>query len=180
MTDNKTLIANIVRRITDATVYWEQTQQKGISTRAKSAHFRAGIMVSATVVEALVFLLIRGKTRHLDPIIRTVTFQKPVYNFKTSDPLFGGMVICRKEKEDVTLLGRKSTFQFMNQYCLEEGLITQKEFGRLEKTRDIRAGFHVFTLAGKDRGYTAPLFREMQEQISFLIDKINLHSKLKP
>ncbi len=110
MTSNKTLVENMRRRLTDTGVYLDLSIRPKISTRAKSAYLRAAIMLSATVVEGLVLLLIRRSTGELDPAIKTVSERRAVYSFDKSHPVFGGMTICKMEEEKVTLMGRKVAF----------------------------------------------------------------------
>lgn len=176
MTDNNNLADNLIRRLRDAVVYTNLAEKSGISTTAKSAYLRAAIMVHASIVEGLVFWVIRKQAGLMNPSVGKYTQHKNVQ--KIINPTFSGfpgLALIMDEEKDIFLESRQCGFEVMNKYCLEKGIVNQREFQKLEYVRKKRNVIHIHTLNGSDRGYTSAVLNRMNQAIDVMISKLPLY-----
>lgn len=169
--DSIVLIDNLIRRIKDSSVYTELAENTK-NNSAKSAYYRAAIMVVASITEGLVIYLIRKHTNSDNPVVSRFVEKRSVYSFANLNPSMKGVDITQEVQKPIKLHDRSCTIEVMNNYCLNEKLVTKKEFDRLEMLRKKRNSIHIQTLIDKDRGYTKAELKKAETVMSMLVGKI--------
>jgi hypothetical protein len=163
---------NVARILGDISVLAVHLKTPGLSNTAKSAYYRAVIILACTVVEALVYEVIKAKNSGGNPVICS----KKEFRHKQSisSTITGGvsLVICEPRQMDTLLEDSTCKFQDMNKFCKDNGYVTAKEFERLNYVRTKRNNIHVQGIQNRDRGYTKQQFKLIFEAILFLIPKI--------
>ncbi|MES2668092.1 MAG: hypothetical protein V4644_00140 [Patescibacteria group bacterium] len=168
---SEVLLQNLIRRIKDSSVYTELALKTKGNT-AKSAHYRAAMMIVATIVEGLTIHVIRRWTREDNPIVLSFTEKKSMYHLVVIDQAFEGVHVIKEVPKTARLFDRQCTIEVMNKYCVDEGLLTKSEFNKLESVRKKRNSIHVQTLTEKDRGYTYDQLQKMEDVVDLLIRKL--------
>lgn len=167
------LLQNIKRRIKDFTVYLALAAQPGISNTAKSAYYRACIIILGTIVEGLVFYLILKATSQVNPVIHSDKAWKKIHKLPVSVVGSADIIIGREYTQEVRLRDKQCTFNLMSQYCRSNKLVTKRQSQRIDYVRRKRNQLHIQSLTDKDRGYNMRTVKLISEAISMLVMEIN-------
>lgn len=125
--------------------------------RAKSGYYRAAILLSAALVEAVLHDLIDMKCTHNPNILSGVNVFKRSKGVRTIQKL--DSAICANGKElwicevDRSLIDRRSSFKDMNDLALQIGIVGKRLYNKLEKVRKKRNEIHIQTLQTGVRNY---------------------------
>lgn len=170
---NQVLVNNLVRRIKDSYVYTKLARDT-TSTIARSAHYRAAMMIVATIVEGLTIYLIRKAKGDENPVVLAYTELRRRYDFDnvTSPPQ--RVFVMEEVDKEAKLNDVQCTIKVMNYYCLKEGLITEPEHRALELVRRRRNSIHIQTLMGNDRGYTKAGLDRMEAAVDILLARLRV------
>lgn len=145
----------------------------GISTAEKSSYYRVASMLLCTLVEGLVYQLVKKHTNTSGNIIGKIDDHKRRHLFPTS--VFGGtteMYICEKIIKDVHIDDNGVTFDRMNTFLRDKKIVTKKEWEMLDKVRIERNKIHLQSLKFQDTGYTRARTIEMSKPVRFLVAKL--------
>jgi hypothetical protein len=167
------LSENLEKRITAITIQLRHADAKGVSTVAKSSYYRAASVLMCTIVEALVYELVRKNTLQNGHIIEQSIEHKqlhkiPLKVFSTPEDVF----LCQKVTKDVHLDDNGVTFGKLNIYLKNKGIVTAAEYKSLNYVREERNKLHLQGLRSSDIGYTKSRFDKLSEPLNFLIPKI--------
>lgn len=169
MSEEEIFFSNIERRIVDIVVQVEHASKKGISNQAKSGYYRFAILLACTIVEGLLFRLIKKELRETGGCMGVAT----VYKFPHNIPpmyLKEKTVLCIQEKTEIPL-SDQTKFSELIVYASKNKLIFKKEKTKLEKMMRLRNKIHLQSLKEKDNGYTKQKLDDVFSVINYLVKK---------
>lgn len=171
--NNKILLENVIRRLTAVSILLKPTTENNLSNVAKSSYYRAAIIFTCSVVEGLVYELVKQYSQKDLFIISSKDEYKG--DQQISDKLTGrtDLYLCQKVKKDVMFNDSGVNFVHHNKYLKDQKIINQSEFNLLEKIRDERNKIHIQVLNLKDTGYTKKKVNVCTKPILFLIKKLD-------
>ena len=164
--------ANLKRRITALAVQVALASKPGISNTAKSSYYRSGAMLMYTIIEGVVYQLVKKYTNPNNIILTKVehtqllTIPKTVFN--TAQEVY----ICLKTPVEVHIDDKGVDFGKLNLYLKNKNIISLREYRILEAIRKQRNKIHVQSLASKDVGYTLAKLESASKCLDFLLIKI--------
>ena len=90
------------------------------------------------------------------------------------ESVFGleNIFICKEDLLDVDIDDRGVTFEKLNLLLKKDGIITQREFRKLDYVRVERNKLHLQSLNTRDTGYTKRKFNKIAEPLDFLTRKL--------
>jgi len=162
---------NLERRITAIAIQIGHAEAKKISNVARSAHYRSAIILTCTVVEGLVYNLVKKKTAGGKRAVETKVEYKKLHSVPKS--VFGkqGIVIMQEKEKKLFVSDEELSFQKMNRFLKRKKIITDSEFNKLEYVRRERNRIHLQALNDLDTGYTKQKLQKVTEPIEFLTEK---------
>jgi len=163
---------NVKRRITAVAIQLGHAEESGISNVAKSAYYRSATVLVCTIIEGMVYQLVRNRTKANKNIITNIEILKKLYQipptiFKRED-----VFICEKTSKDVHIDDNGVTFDKLNNFLKKHKIITPSEFGKLDYVRKERNKLHLQGLSIRDTGYTKNKFNKVSEPADFLSKKL--------
>lgn len=167
---NKIFWENLTRRFTAVAIQLNHVEKEGISNTAKSAYYRAAIILICTIVEALVYQLVKKHAQKNLLVIDKSKEYVEVQELKiVPDQNF---VICEKKKKDVHIDDSGVTFAKLNLYLKNKQIIDNDEYEALNAVRVERNKLHLQGVGSRDTGYTKNKFNSITEALPFLIGKL--------
>lgn len=165
---------NVGRRIRGIVLLLGHAEQKGLSNKVKSSYHRSAMILSCTVVEGMVYELVRKSTISNGNIVGNKTEHTEKHHissgvFATSNH----HCICEKIKKDRHINDRGVDFSELNNYLKNKKLVSAAEYKGLDWVRKERNKIHLQGLQGKDTGYTKVKINKTAEVFGFLIRKVN-------
>ncbi len=166
---------NVERRISAAARILEHTEAPGISNIAKSSYYRSAIIILCTVVEGMVYELVKKHTtapEHL-VILKSKTYK---FRHKIPNSVFGGVsnfAICEEVNEDISIDDTRLDFGKFNIYLKNKKHVTVSQFNILNSIRLERNKIHVQGLNSPDTGYTKLKIEKIGKALNFLESKIS-------
>ncbi len=167
------LWSNVEKRINAATRLLEHTELAGLGNTAKSSYYRSAIILLCTVVEGMVYELVRKHTSppshtFYDSVKYKEKHKLPATDIGSSEDLF----ICTKIQENVSINDKGADFGKFNIYLKNHKIITQREYSALNWARNERNKVHLQSLNTPDTGYTKAKINKIGKIISFLESRI--------
>jgi len=139
---------NIERRIIDIAVQVKHASQNGISNQAKSGYYRFAILLACTIVEGLLFRLVKN---NLDKTGGKMG-ESIIYKYPHNIPpryLKEKTVLCIQEKVEINL-SNQTKFSDLIEYSSKNKLIANKEKIKLTNIMRLRNKIHLQSLKEKD------------------------------
>lgn len=123
-------------------------------TRAKSGYYKLAVIVCASIVEAMLHLLLRRKLGQAGKIF---TGEKETYephalpnNLNPPDT----KLVIAKQREIVVPISDNPDFGRMNTACHQHGIFNKRIFNKVDKIRKTRNKIHLQGVDHVDRSYT--------------------------
>jgi hypothetical protein len=160
---------NIKRRIIDITVQIKHASQIGISNQAKSGYYRFAILLACTIVEGLLFRLVKKYLGENGGSMGVAITYKDPHNIPdkyTKEKT----VLCIQKKIDISL-SNQTKFSELIEYASKNKLISKKEKTKLEKMMRLRNKIHLQSLKEKDAGYTKQKLDDIFSIVDSLLKK---------
>lgn len=169
---------NVARRVKAVGYLLELTERSGVSNSVKSSYYRSAILLICSIVEGLVFELVRQSTMTNDLVLWQSTdhqkrHQIPASAFGTTADL----IICEPMKKDVRITDNGVDFGKLNLYAKNNSLVTEKEYKMLSKVRTERNRIHIQSITAPDTGYTRNKVEIVSKPIPFLVTKLRVVRK---
>lgn len=166
------LWGNIDRRARAVGYLLALTETK-VSNSVKSSYYRSAILLISSIVEGLVFELVRQSTRDNGHVLwQTKDHQKrheiPASVFGTARSL----MICEPTPKDVKITDNGVDFGKLNLYAKNKGLVSEKEYKMLNKVRLERNRVHLQLMTTPDTGYTRNKVEMVSKPLPFLVKKL--------
>jgi hypothetical protein len=164
---------NVDRRISAAARLLAHAEIAGVGNTAKSSYYRSAIILLCTVVEGMVYELVKKHTTPPNHIFNTNTkyiekYKIPLGVLGNTDPLF----IFVKKEENVSINDKGADFGKYIMYLKNHNIVTKTEYQNLNWSRLERNKIHVQGLTTPDTGYTKAKIEKIGKIISFLEKKI--------
>lgn len=164
------LLANVLRRFRVAGFLIESAGKARGNTK-KSDFYRPAMIVICSIVEALVYELIRRNTTSPDHIIESTNIHSELTSIKgTTLALSHDIFLCKKNKKDLKL--DDADFGKMVVFLRNRKLVTYPKYKQINWVRTERNKIHVQGLKGKDIGYTKEKTDRVGEAIDYLLGKL--------
>ncbi len=141
-------------------------------TRGRSGYYKLAIITSASIIEALVHLLLR---RHLgaDGIVKTG--DKECFECQalpaTFNPPGSTLAICRQREVTISI-DSNPDFGKMNKICFQYKIFTKSIFDNVENVRKIRNKIHLQGLDHIDRSYTKKDLGKVSKTMEHLLSEV--------
>lgn len=165
-----TLIANLLRRLrVSGSLLALAGNAKG--NTQKSDFYRSAAIVASSIVEALVYELVRRNTTAPDHVIDITSVHQELHKIKSGVlSLPHDVFLCKKNKKNLNL--NDADFGKMLIFLKNKKLITYPKYTQLDSIRIARNKIHVQGVKGKDVGYTKTKTDKVGEAIDYLIAKL--------
>jgi hypothetical protein len=160
---------NIERRMVDIGVQVEHALKKGISNQAKSGYYRFAILLACTVVEGLLYKIVKKYIDNTNGYMSITTSYKEPHHIPEKY-LNEKAVICIQEKKEIGITNQ-TKFSETVKYAYKNNLINETRKKQLEKIMRLRNRIHIQSLDGKDGGYTKKKLDDIFDAIDFLLKK---------
>lgn len=164
---------NAERRVDAATRLLGHAETSGIGNTAKSSYYRSAIILLCTVVEGMVYELVKKHTTSPKHVFNTNS--KFIEKYRISAGVLGNaepIYICIKQDEEVSINDKGADFGKYIIYLKNNNLVTKSEYENLNWARLERNKIHVQGLTTPDTGYTKAKIEKIGKIISFLEKKI--------
>ncbi len=167
---------NVKIRITAVAIQYGQAQKKDISNIAKSAYYRSATMLASTIVEGMVYQLVKENTKTKRNIISNIKQLKKLHSIPKAIFNRKNIFICKESEKDVHIDDDGVTFDRLNAFLKNKGIITAEEFKKLDYVRVERNKLHLQGLNKRDTGYTKSKLKKASDSIDFLSKKLQKFS----
>ena len=149
-----------------------QAGNPGISNVVKSSYCRAAIILTCSLVEGMVYQLVKAETSANKNIIGRTKKIKELHLIPES--IFGKrkIVICEKVTSHTQIDQKGVTFERLNIFLRKNKTITETEFKLLDYVRKERNKLHLQGLNVKDVGYTRDKVIAVSKPVDFLSEKL--------
>ena len=164
---------NVKRRLTAVAILLRQAEIKGISNTAKSSYYRAATILLCSVIEGMVYQLVKKHTNKAGNIIDKSYDHKQIH--KIPNKVFGmgnEICICEKLIKNVHIDDSGVQFGKLNLYLKNNKIINQREYRILDKVRNERNKIHLQGLKFTDTGYTKDKVKGISKPTDFLTNKL--------
>ncbi len=147
-------------------VFNQFVQAQKVNGRAKSGFYKAAIIFSASVVEALAYKLLE---RNLEKEMPLEDWSCAESTLLPNTFIVNGsrLSICKRIQQRFQLK-KHTDFKKVNEICKKLNIFSQSFYEKVEKIRELRNKVHIQGLDRTDRSYTK---REL-ELISFVMDEL--------
>lgn len=164
---------NMARRMRAIGHLLALTETGGVSNTAKSSYYRSGILLICTVVEGLVYELVKHSSANDGHVLwqiknHTKKHQIPATVFGTAADL----LICEPISKDVRINDDGVDFGKLNLYLKNRKLITPAEYRMLNNVRKERNRIHLQLMTTPDTGYTQNKVEMASKPLPFLVRKL--------
>jgi hypothetical protein len=167
---NPILVKHMLQTFDDIAVQVRHAQQ--VRGRARSGYYRAAILLTSALVEAMLHDFIKNRLKGDPSLIKKVkAFNKskgvttlvelPKQTLGTSKELW----ICEVDREK---MDKMYGFKSMNDYALELGIINKRLYSSLEFVRKKRNEIHLQTIDSSGRNFN----RQILNRVSDTLNKI--------
>jgi hypothetical protein len=165
---------NILRRLNAIKLIIQNTNKENgqLNTIEKSSYYRSIIIIFYTVIEGLVYELVKKETTAPDHVFEKTEVFKSICTIKSST--FGipkGVKLYRKEKKDLKIDDNGATFGKLNLFLKNRKIISPKEYSLIEWARTERNKLHVQGLTKPDIGYTFKKVKKASKVAEILVKK---------
>ncbi len=165
---------NLERRLTAIAIQANHADKKGVSTTAKSSYYRSAVVLTCTVIEGLVYELVKQRTVSDDNVVGNKVEHKELgrvqkHVFDTSD----AVIFCLRCSKSIHIDDNGVDFATLNNYLKNKRIVTEDEYRMLDRVRKERNKIHVQGLETPDTGYTREKLEKMAQPLSVLIDKLS-------
>jgi len=164
---------NLERRLTAVAIQINHAEKEGVANVAKSAYYRAAIILVCTIVEGLVYQLVKKHSGASPHIIDNGKEYKEIQEL--SSTAIGSskkLWVCEKIKTDVCIDDNHVGFGKLNVYLKNKGVITPDEYRALDRIRVERNKIHLQGVGSSDTGYTKRKFNSITSVLPFLLRKL--------
>lgn len=163
---------NTQRRLDAAGLLLAHAKAKGITNAAKSSYYRSASILLATVVEGMVYELVKKHTTSPHTVGDTLDHKErhriSAHVFSTT----GDLTICEKVKRNILIDDEGVGFGKLNVFLKNKKLITQAEYRLLDWVRKERNRVHLQGLNTSDTGYTKAKIEKIAKALILLIRKL--------
>ena len=171
------LWSNVERRINAVARLLEHAEATGVGNVAKSSYYRSAIILLCTVVEGMVYELVKKHTsspRHvISKAIKYIEKYKISSIDRASNFNFENLFICEKLENEISIDGKGADFGKFNLHLKNHHIISESEYKTLDWVRNERNKLHLQGLNTPDTGYTKTKIEKIGKIISFLGEKIH-------
>lgn len=165
---SKIFLQNINWNIDQIAIQFSQAEQ--VKGRARSGFYKAAIILTSSVIEALAFKLLE----QTDKIM-------PLDDWRCNESLLlptqytnnGSRLSLCKRTQNTFQLTKHTDFKKVNEVSLKLGLFSKKFFTKIEKIRKLRNKIHIQGLDNIDRSYTRKELEAISSVMSELLNKLN-------
>ena len=170
---------NVEIRITAVAILLRQAEKNGVSNLAKSAYYRSATILIGTIVEGMVYHLVKKYTEEKGHIIKKTKELKKLHQipnnvFQHEKDVF---FICKQIESNVHIDDDGVSFARLDDFLLKNKVISKKEFEKLNYVRIERNKLHLQGLSIKDTGYTKTKFKKISEPMDFLTKKLSKYNE---
>lgn len=167
------LWVNIKRRLVAVGIQVEHGEKKGISNTAKSSYYRSAIILSCTIVEGMVYELVKKSTAHVGNIVGSSLDHKERLKFpKAAFGITQDIIFCEKVRKDTHIDDKGVDFGKLNIYLKNNGIVTSDEFALLNWIRLERNKIHLQGLSTPDTNYTKRKIEKIGKAVVLLVSKL--------
>jgi hypothetical protein len=172
LVSNETLSENIIKNIEYVAILHQQAQN--VHPPARTVYYKSATMFAASVVEALMYELVKRHSQEHDEPVSVRKSHSEVYPLP-DEIKYGSsskkLVIAerkqmKKDMEDYI------TFNDLNDYCKNHEILEPKEYDKLDYVREKRNQIHLQSLESLDTGYTKRQLNAVSSRIDMLMDKL--------
>lgn len=163
---------NLKIRITAVAIQLKHAEEKGISNVAKSAYYRSATMLICTIVEGMVYQLVKEYTETNENIISNIGELKKLHQIPKNIFNQENIFICKENQKDIYINDNGVTFEKLNIFLKKKKIINTDEFKKLDYVRKERNKLHLQGLSIRDTGYTKSKFRKISIPADFLTRKL--------
>lgn len=163
---------NVKIRIAAVAVQLDHAKEKGISNVAKSAYLRAATILICTIVEGMVYQLVKEHTKSQSNKITTTEELKKLHQIPKTIFKRGDIFMCERIEKDVCIDDDGVSFAKLNSFLKKNKIISATEFRKLDYVRKERNKLHLQGLSIRDTGYTMHKVRKVSEPTDFLSKKL--------
>lgn len=144
-----------------------------LSTRDKSSYYRSALIVLDSIVEGLVYELVKKNTNPPNHIFEKSAKYDEICNIKSS--VLGTTTdvhLYRKQNIDLTIDDDGATFARYNVFLKNRKHVTERQYKSLEWVRKERNRLHIQGLTRSDVDYTDAKVKRTSKVIVFLMKKV--------
>lgn len=161
---------NVKRRIYAAAFLFEKALGEK-STNNKSSYYRSILILLYSVVEGLVYELVKESTHHNSNILFTKKDYRPIQVISgKAIGIQNDLVVCEKVVSDVKINDNGVDFGKLNNYAKNNKLISDRQYKLIDWVRTERNKIHLQGLEDSDIGYNKRKMNKTADVISFLLD----------
>ena len=163
---------NAKRRFIAVAIQIGHAQKKGISNVAKSAYYRSATVLICTIVEGMVYQLVKEHTKAKGNIIGNKRELKKLHQIPETIFERKDIFISKESQKDIYIDDKGVTFDKLNKFLKKSKVVTPDEFKKLDYVRKDRNKLHLQGLSRRDTGYTKNKFNKVSEPLDFLSKKL--------
>ncbi len=167
------IFENAKRRLHAVGVLLENISATGISNNTKSSYYRSVLILLSTIVEGLVYELVRRSTISTGHVVDEKTEHAEKYKIPAA--VLGAKndyYLCEKTKKKVLIADNGVTFGVLNNYLKNKRIVSLAEYKLLDWSRKERNKLHLQSLTLPDTGYTKSKIDKMGSAVFFLLKKM--------
>ena len=139
-----------------------------VNTRARSGYYRLAVLIGSSIIEALVYVLLRQKIGPAG-VLSIESQHKDSAEFPASfTPSKEDWVMCKRRQIEVCL-SSKTDLIHLNDACLAKGIYGRKLQKRIDRIRAQRNKIHFHGLHQIDRRYTKKEVNNISSVINSLL-----------
>jgi len=165
---------NVKIRITAVIIQLGHAERIGISNTAKSAYYRSATVLMCTIIEGMVYQLVKDHTKAKGNIFTNIENLKKLHQFPKKIFKQNDIFICKRNQKNVHIDDNGVTFEKLNNFLKKNNIITLNEFKKLDYIRKERNKLHLQGLSTRDTGYTKNKFKKVSEPSDFLTKKLRI------
>ncbi|XOA43047.1 MAG: hypothetical protein ACKKMO_01065 [Candidatus Nealsonbacteria bacterium] len=163
---------NAKRRFIAVAIQIGHAQKRGISNVAKSAYYRSATVLICTIVEGMVYQLVKEHTKSRGNIIGNRKELKRLHQIPETVFKCKDVFMCKENQKDIHIDDKGVTFDKLNIFLKKNKIVTAKEFRVLDYVRRERNKLHLQGLNARDIGYTANRINKVSKPLDFLLKKL--------
>jgi hypothetical protein len=171
---NPVLASHVIQTIKDIGIQVGHAQDVG--GPARTGYYKAALLLTASLVEAVLYDLIEYKYRATPSLLDGVRTFKNSRAISTLHQLPNSIVVPGKElwicEVDRTRIDRKTSFAELNKLALETGIIGQRLSRKIDRVRIKRNEIHLQIMSSTSRRYD---LRTVEYTSAVLLELFNLY-----
>lgn len=165
-------LSNLHRRTAALAIYLDHASTPGINNKARSAHYRSATVLLCTIVEGVVYFLVKRHSENNSHIIEPRKELKKIHTIPTTVFQRSDIVLAKEVSSNLCVDDDGASFAKLNNYLKRNNVVNQKEFRKLDFVRTERNRLHLQGLPDPDTGYTKNKFNKISDALNILISKI--------